>query len=90
MSATDALQLAAAEGLTLEMTPPGHGRRRELGPKYKGVNHSPYNCASRPYSANIRRTFTTAEGRVCAKKSFLGSFATAEQAALEIARARSS
>ena len=85
MSAAEAIAAAAAEGLTLEIAPPGHGRQISSGNEavlYKNVTLASSNCASRPYRASIR--VTDAAGRH--SKKYVGAYATAEQAALEIAR----
>ena len=66
---------AAAEGITLELQPLS-GKKTSTG--YKGVSFQPKTCHARPYRASYR--VSTYE------KKFVGLFATAEQAALEIAR----
>lgn len=80
LSAAQALELAEAEGITLELAPPGPapGRRSNTSNVYKGVSSSARACCkARPYRATHR---------VGSESKFLGNFATAEQAALEIAR----
>ena len=75
--------MARAEGLTLELHGKGHALSRggASTTKYRGVQYSPDNCASRPY----RAAFPYGKGR-----RYIGAFASAEQAALEVARLRES
>jgi hypothetical protein len=91
MSKEEALTAAAAEGLTLEPPRPGHGRR-EYGSRatpYHGVACVGDSCGSRPYRATITERVDGGDGEETEwRKRFVGHFATAEQAALEIARLR--
>ena len=66
MSAADALQAAADEGLTLEEMPTGHGKTS--GILYKGVRLNAANCRSRPYVATVRLS-TIVEGRTVVQKN---------------------
>ena len=74
MTAEEALQQAEAEGLTLLRS-----EKRNTG--YFGVTYQPQHCKSRPYQAEVM-------GGSCGdrKKVSVGSFATVEEAALNVAR----
>ena len=91
MSADEALAAARAEGLTLPCTV-ARGHSAKPWPhgcgdvRYQGVHYRPFR-ASRPFEAVFDQP-ATGPPPAKAKRKFLGAYATAQQAALALARHR--